>query len=183
MTTKPTTTSPRNRTLNIVGICAAGALLVAGGGYAITGAAFTDQEVITGNSVGAATLTIGDTVSAPVNVTDLLPGQNTTEEDVIAFTNTGSVPFDYTVTLTNIAASTGAPTELLGWIPVTISNGTTSETGTLAAPPTLTGGTAAVDAAAAIDVTVGLATAATNAAQGDAATFDVVVTATQVAPN
>lgn len=177
------TSAPSNRTRawRLAGICAAGSLILGGGVYAVTSAAFTDQETITGNTVGAATLQIGDTVTTPLNVTDLLPGQNTVTEDVVTFTNTGTVPYDYTVTIVNIAAADG-PVELLGWIPVTISNGTTTATGTLAAPPMIDGGTSTVGATGAIDVTVGLATAADNTAQGKTASFDLVVTAAQVAP-
>lgn len=167
--------------LRIAGVCAAAALLLAGGGYALTGAAFTDQQSISGNTVGTASLKIGAPVTTPVKAQNLLPGGSATTPDVLTFTNGGTVPFTYEVTLANVTAGTGASSNLLKWIPVTISDGTTKETGTLAAPPTLKSKSAfGTSATGAISVTVGLDANADNSAQNNTAGFDLVVTASQV---
>lgn len=186
MTTTDTTTTAaaaaatRSRKPIIIAMsAAAAALLIAGGGYAITGAAFTHTETVTGNSVGTATLKIGDTVSAPVSVSDLLPGQNVRTPNVITFSNAGTVPFRYTVEIANVVASAGSPSELLGWVPVTLTSGNETASGTLAALPTLSLGSTAVGGTGAVDVAVGLSTDATNSAQTRTVTFDIVVTAEQ----
>lgn len=156
------------------------ALLLIGGGYAITGAVFTDSETVPGNSVGTASLTIGETVAAPVAVADLSPGDTVETEDVLVFENTGTVPFTYTVALEDVVTSDGSPAALAGWLPVTISAGGQTASGTLDDLPEITVASLAPEATAGVDVTVGLDIAADNSAQSRTATFDLVITAEQI---
>lgn len=167
----------------VAAIAGTAAVVLGVGGFLATTAAFTDQETVTGNTVGTASLLIGDPIKKPVNVTDLLPGQTVDVDDAYVFSNDGTVDFKYTVTITDIAGNSTDPavnTALLGWMPITITSGGQSVTGTLAAPPTLPAVTLAQDLAADVDVTVGLDTNADNTVQGLAATFTLVVTANQL---
>lgn len=177
-TTETPTTSSRRKKIAAYG--AAGALVVLAGGYALTSAVFNDTETVTGNSVGTASLEIGEAVATALEVEDLLPGATAPAETVLAFSNGGSVPFSYTVTVSNVNASLGSPDGLLGWIPVTVTAGGASQSGTLAAPPSVTVDSLAVDADAEVQVTVGLDDDADNAAKDRETTFDVVVTANQI---
>lgn len=155
----------------------AAAIALGVGGFLATTAAFTDTETVTGNSVKTATLDIGNPVSAPVTVTDLLPEQTAPTQQVLSFANTGTVAFDYTVSLANVQADTP---KLLEWVPVTLTiDGGTPQTGTLASPPTIPAQELAVGATQKVSVTVGLSGDADNDVQKKGATFDVVVNATQ----
>jgi len=186
------TRASRARHLRIAGVTAAGAMLLAGGGYAFTGATFTDSETIKGNTVKAATLAIGygqNTQSYGTTVTfdKLVPGDTADAKEVLNFTNGGDVPFTYTVTINNVTTVRGpqdssgeGQASLPGWIPVTLSSNGKSAKGTLAAPPVLTvDGSVEPGEGRKASLTVGLSSDADDKAQGASATFDVVVTASQ----
>ena len=182
MNTPPATAAeaPASRKKKIAAVSAAGALVVLAGGYALTSAVSSDSETVTGNSVGTASLEIGDAVATPLDVDDLLPGQTADPATVLTFENGGSVPFTYTVTVDGIRTSTGSPSELLGWIPISISSGGVTESGTLAAPPTVSVPSLAADADATVSVTVGLDGDADDTAKDRETIFDIVVSANQI---
>jgi len=149
---------------------------VGAGGFLATTAAFTDSERIAGNTVGTARLTIGKTASAPVAVSDLVPGKNVTTDDVVVFDNAGTVDFGYTVTLDDVTGSSA----LRSWAPVSLTVGEQTVVGTLADPPVLEVESLAPGApAVGVDVTVGLSPQADNTVKGQTAGFALVVTATQ----
>lgn len=154
--------------------------LLVGGGFALSGASFTDEQTVGGNTVGTASLTIGETASSPVDVGDLLPGQTAPAAEVIAFENTGTVPFSYTVTLEDVDTDNADPSEFLDWIEVTVTSGGESVSGTLDDLPAIDDVVLANGADATVEVTVGLSADATNAAQDSSANFDVTVTASQI---
>ncbi|PRY67845.1 putative ribosomally synthesized peptide with SipW-like signal peptide [Glaciihabitans tibetensis] len=179
------TTSPtRGRRRAVVGASAAAAVVAIGaGGFAVTSAYFTDQETITGNTVGTATLTIGTVTGIPITVADLLPDQ-TSGPETFTFTNSGSVDFDYSITLDNVVVSpTQTPTDLAtitSWLEVTLASGTSTDSGSLASVPELVGaGTVAPGASGTATIEVGLSDTATNLAQGLDITFDVIIDAAQ----
>ncbi len=180
MNTPPAPEAPASRRKKIAAVSAAGALVALAGGYALTSAVFSDSETVPDNSVGTASLEIGDAVSTPLDVEHLLPGQTANAATVLGFDNGGSVPFSYTVTLENIVPSSGSPSELLGWIPISISSGGVTESGTLAAPPTVSVPSLAADADATVSVTVGLDGNADDTAKDRETTFDIVVSANQI---
>lgn len=177
--TPETVTAPRRRMpkRTAVAVAAGAAAIALGvGGFLTTTAAFTDSESVTGNIVKTATLTIGKSASQTIALEKLIPGQEVVQNDVLTFTNAGNVDFGYTITLKNVTG----PAALQAWVPVKISAGGKTESGTLASPPKITGlslapGAAAVD----VDVTIGLDANADNTVKDTAAGFDLVVDATQ----
>ena len=164
----------------VAAIGATGLLAALIGGYAITSAVFTDETTVGQNTVGTASLQIGDEASTTLSAEDLLPGETRDAVEVLTFKNTGTVPFTYDVSISDVAASSGAPSELPGWIPVTITAGGAADTGTLADPPALSVDSLAVGAAATVEVVVGLSEDASNNAQGRSVTFDLSVAAEQL---
>ncbi|MFI8631281.1 hypothetical protein ACIGEP_01625 [Microbacterium sp. NPDC077663] len=175
----PRSRRPGKRTL-LASAAVLAALTLGAGGFWATGAFFTDEETVTGNSVSTGSLTIGETIKTPLTVSGMLPGQTADPAEVLTFENTGTTAFTYTVTLDNVAPGADAPAGLPGWIPVTITSGGQAATGTLAAPPEVTVASLAEDTAAAVTVEVGLSDDADNTAQGKSVTFDVAVTAEQI---
>lgn len=176
-------TASTGRRRAIIGFSAAAVVALGAGGYAVTSASFTDQEAITGNTVGTATLTIGTVSGIPITVEDLLPDQ-TSAAKTFTFTNAGSANYDYSITLDNVVVSPAqTPTDLTaitGWLEVTLASGGQSVNGTLASIPDLANaGTVAAGATGTATIQVGLDAAATNIAQGLDITFDVIIDAAQ----
>lgn len=162
-------------------IAGSAVIAIGAGGFLSTTALFTDEVTIGPNSVAAATLTL-ESQTVPMGVTDALPGVAGTPKSV-AFTNTGSVPFTYSLSVENVSSDAAEVNEatILGWFDVTISSGTSLETGTLASlPAMLDAGEVAAGASGTATVTVTLNSAATNIAQGVDAEFDIVIDAKQV---
>ncbi|MFI8631292.1 hypothetical protein ACIGEP_01680 [Microbacterium sp. NPDC077663] len=175
----PAAPARRKPTRALVAVSAGATAIALGvGGFLATTAAFTDQKTVTGNTVSTAELTIGDTASVPVpvNATNLIPGGFLPVEDVLVFTNAGTVDFQYTISLSNITGDTA----LQGWTDIAITADGKTATGTLADPPHLkVSSLTPTDPAVEVDVTVGLSTDADNTVKDKTATFDLVVNATQ----
>ncbi|TFD06529.1 hypothetical protein [Cryobacterium sp. TMT1-66-1] len=163
----------------------AGSAVVAigAGGFLSTTALFTDEVTIGPNSVAAATLTV-ETETVAMAVTDLLPGVAGTQK-VIEFDNTGSVPARYSVSVEAVTSTAAVDDKvaILGWFDVTITSGTVTETGTLAAlPDLLNAGVFSAGTSGEATITVTLNSNATDLAQGATAGFNIVIDAKQIVP-
>lgn len=178
-TPTPVRARARKRAALIIGGTLTTAVLT-GGGVLAAYAFFTSQATVTGQTVGTATVEITAdtaTMSAPIGVTDMLPGDTATTS--IDLVNTGSEDVSYTV---RVPKTTGGDAGLEAELDVTVTIGAATETrklsawqtGALQLPAALADG-----ATQRVTVTVALPTTAGNALQGTSAGFTVQFDAIQ----
>lgn len=174
----------RRRKIAIASVGIAAAATLVAGGLAVTGAYFTSQATVNGQSVGTATVKItADTTSssAPIDADSLLPGD--TETTTIDVANTGSEDVYYTVRLPKTA---GGDADLESAVRVKVTVGATSETRTLTAwqnGALQVGPALEAEATQAVAVELTLPTDADNDLQGLDAGFAVEVDAVQARNN
>lgn len=169
----------RRRKIVVAGVGVAAAAALVTGGIAVTGAYFTSQATVSGQSVGTATVAIAAgtaTSSAPISAASLLPGDS--ESTTIDLANTGSEDVYYTIRLPKSAGDTA----LESAIQVKVAVGATSETRSLTAwqaGALQIGPTLAAHGNQAVTVTVSLPTTADNTLQGLDAGFTARIDAIQ----
>lgn len=175
-----TTTTPRARRTIVIAAGAAAAIGLAFAGGTVAGALFTSQATVGGQSASTATVEIDAataTASAPIALTDMLPGD--TESTTIELENTGTVGVYYTVRIVEVV---GGDADLADELEVTVAVGALSETRTLSEwqDGALQVGTA-LAASGTVDVTVSveLPLGADDSLQGLGAGFSVQFDAIQ----
>ncbi|QWF20432.1 hypothetical protein KM427_15735 [Nocardioides sp. LMS-CY] len=170
----------RRRKIVVAGVGVAAAAALVAGGIAVTGAYFTSQATVGGQSVGTATvaITAGTAASsAPISAASLLPGDS--ESTTIDLANTGSEDVYYTIRLPKTA---GGDTALESAIQVEVAVGAASETRSLTAwqaGALQIGPALAAAGGQTMTVTISLPTTADNTLQGLDAGFTAQIDAIQ----
>lgn len=173
------------------------ALIAVGvGGFAVSGAYFTDQKTIAGNTLQAGTVQlggIGDTASTttPLSFTNILPMTDavatdaTTPQAVVAtvnIRNTGTASIDWSALITVPAAGEAAFANALS-AQYRVGAGAWSATSTLAslasAPIASTGALAGTNGTQTIDIRLWLPAATNNTFQAKTLSFDLRARAIQ----
>lgn len=171
--------SPRRRRAVVAIAIPAAAAAVVWGGLGATSAFFTSEATVTGQTVGAATVQIAAGVSeasSPIEVTDLLPGDNAAAS--IDIDNTGTAAVYYSIAL----PLTGAGSDLDDSLDVTVTVGSVTETRSLSA---WQGGVLQIgepldaEDTATADLTISLPETAGNALQGASTEFSAEIVAIQ----
>ncbi len=178
-----TSAVPRRRGMRpamLFGGAVVGAAAIATGGALLTGALFTSQATVSGQTVGTAVVEIEaetSSSSAPIALTSMLPGD--TEQTSLVLENTGTEGVYYTV---RVPAADGSDPELETALSVKVTVGALSYEATLAswqdgalqiAQPL------ASEATQAVQVEVALPIDTDDAVQGKTAEFAVQFDAIQ----
>lgn len=175
-----TTTRSTGTRLAIVAVGAVGVAALAFGGASITGALFTSQATVSGQSAATATVELTAataSASTPIAATDMLPGDSVST--TIELDNTGTESLYYTVRIVPTAAGDALLEDELD---VTVQVGAASLTRTLTAwggGALQIGPALAADATDTVTVTLTLPLGADDAVQGMAAGFSVQFDAIQ----